>query len=276
MKYILYARKSTEQEERQAMSIPAQINELSRMGEKLGFQIDKVYQESMSAKKVGRPIFNEMLAYIEKQKDCVVVAWKPDRLSRNIVDAGMIINLLENGNIKEIRTIDKVITDNPIDKFMLVIDFGVGKKYSDDLSVNVKRGNRAKLESGGWPSSAPFGYLNNKADKTLSLDPPRASFVKKLFELYATGGYSLKDVTNLLYEQGFRTRGGFKVCKSKVHTILSNPFYYGIMVKDGKYYPGRHEPVISKELFDNAQNVLFGKTHSKKQKLFFPYRGFLR
>lgn len=276
MKYILYARKSTEQEERQAMSIESQENELLRMAEKTGIKIDKTYKESMSAKKIGRPIFNEMLEYIGKQKDCVILAWKIDRLTRNIFDGAKIIELLENGNIKEIRTIDKVIMDNPIDKFMLTIDFGVGKKYSDDLSVNVKRGNRAKLEKGGWPSMAPLGYLNNKADKTIFVDPLRAPFIQKMFKLYATGGYSVKDIANILHEQGFRSRTGFKVHKSKIHRMLASPFYYGIMVKDGKYYPGRHEQVITKQVFDDTQNVLFGKAHSKKQRHYFPFRGFLR
>ncbi len=276
MKYILYARKSTEQEERQAMSIESQISELLRMAERFDFKIEKIYKESMSAKKQGRPIFNSMLKYIGKQKDCVVLAWKVDRLTRNISDGAKITELLENGNIKEIRTIDKVITDNPSDKFMLIMDFGVGKKYSDDLSVNVKRGNRAKLEKGGWPSMAPLGYLNNKVDKTISLDPLRAPFVRKMFELYITGSYSIKDIANILYSQGFRSRTGYKVHKNQIHKILRNPFYYGIMVRDGKYYPGSHEQVISKQIFEDAQNVLLGNTHSKKQKLFFPYRGFLR
>jgi site-specific DNA recombinase len=276
MKYILYARKSTEQEERQAMSIDSQINELLQMSKRFGFTVDKTYRESMSAKKAGRPIFNEMLQYIEKQKDCVVLAWKVDRLTRNISDGAKIMELLENGNIKEIRTIDKIITNNSSDKFLLIIDFGVGKKYSDDLSVNVKRGNRAKLEQGGWPSMAPLGYLNNKGDKTISIDLLRAPFISKMFELYATGGYSVKDIANILYEQGFRSRSGFKVHKSKIHHMLTNHFYYGIMVRDGKYYAGSHEPAITKQLFDDTQNVLFGKTHSKKQKHFFPLRGFLR
>jgi DNA invertase Pin-like site-specific DNA recombinase len=276
MKYILYARKSTEQEERQAMSIDSQISELLKMSERQGLKIEKTYKESMSAKKSGRPVFNSMLEYIEKQNDCVVLAWKVDRLTRNISDGAKIMELLENGNIKEIRTIDKIITNNSSDKFLLIIDFGVGKKYSDDLSVNVKRGNRAKLESGGWPSMAPLGYLNEKSNRTIIIDEVRAPFIRKMFELYICGSHSLKDIANILYTQGFRSRTGFKVHKNQIHKILRNPFYYGIMVRDGKYYPGRHEQVISAQTFEDAQNVLLGNTHSKKQKLFFPYRGFLR
>ena len=273
MKYILYARKSTEQEERQAMSIDSQISELLRMAERFGFKIDKTYKESMSAKKAGRPIFNEMLDYINTQKDCVVLAWKVDRLTRNISDGARITELLESGNIKEIHTIDKVIVDNPSDKFMLIMDFGVGKKYSDDLSVNVKRGNRAKLEKGGWPGIAPLGYLNDKLNKTIYVDENSAPYVRKGFELYATGGYSLKEVTNILFGSGLRTRSGKKVHKSKIHKMLSNPFYLGLMKRSGKLYQGSHEQVVSQQTFENAQTALLGKAHPKPQKLFFHLRG---
>lgn len=276
MKYILYARKSTEQEERQAMSIDSQISELLRMSERFGFKIDKTYRESMSAKKAGRPIFNEMIEYIEKQKDCVVLAWKVDRLTRNITDGAKITELLESGNIKEIRTIDKVIMDNPSDKFMLIMDFGVGKKYSDDLSVNVKRGNRAKLEKGGWPNMAPFGYLNDKLNKTVFVDEARVDYVRKAFDLYSTGGYSVKEVADILYASGMRTKAGYKVHKSKIHTMLSNPFYIGLIRRSGKIYQGSHNQIISQQIFENTQTALFGRTHSKKQKLFFHLRGKLR
>lgn len=276
MKYLLYARKSTESEDRQAMSIESQETELLKMAQSLGFRIDKVYKESMSAKQVGRPIFNEMLRYIEKNKGCIVLAWKVDRLTRNIFDGAKIIELLEKGNIKEIRTIDKVIVDNPIDKFMLSIDFGVGKKYSDDLSVNVKRGNKTKLEKGGWPGIAPLGYLNDKLDKTIVVDEERAPYIRQAFELYATGAYSVMDIATKLYENGFRTRAGKKVHKSKIHKILSDPFYVGLMVRNGKYYQGRHEPEVPQQLFEKVQDALFRRIPTKRQTLFFPLRGYLK
>ncbi|HLM84296.1 MAG TPA: recombinase family protein [Candidatus Bathyarchaeia archaeon] len=275
MKYILYARKSSESEDRQALSIDSQISELLKLAEREDRKVDNIFKESMSAKKMGRPIFNEMLEYISKQKDCVILSWKVDRLTRNIFDGAKIIELLENGNIKEIRTIDKVIMDNPTDKFMLSIDFGVGKKYSDDLSVNVKRGNRAKLEKGEWPSLAPFGYLNEKINKTIIPDPERAKFVSRIFQLYVLGTRSLEVIANILYKEGLRTESGGKVGKSTIHRVLVNPFYYGVMLRDGKYYQGKHETIITKQLFDQAQDILLGKNHSKKQKHFFPYRGFM-
>ncbi len=276
MKYILYARKSTESEDRQAMSIESQETELLKMAGNLGVRIDKTYKESMSAKQPGRPFFKEMLDYISKNKDCIVFAWKVDRLTRNIFDGSQIIDLLENGNIKEIRTIDKIIVDNPIDKFMLSIDFGVGKKYSDDLSVNVKRGNKTKLEKGGWPGVAPIGYLNDKLNKTIIIDEERAPYILKAFELYATGGYSVMDISSKLYEMGLRTLNGRKVHKSKIHKILSNHFYYGLMERDGKLYQGRHEPEVPQQLFEQVQDVLYRRIHTKKQKLVFTLRGYLK
>ncbi len=158
---------------------------------------------------------------------------------------------------------------------MASIEFNMANQYIRDLSNNVKCGNRAKLENGGWPGKAPIGYLNNKEDRSIYIDKKRAPFIQKIFELYSTGGYSLKEVTDKMYELGFRSKAGFKIHKSNIHKILTNPFYCGIMVKLGKFYPGRHELVISKLIFDNAQNVLLGKNHGKKQKLFFPYKGFL-
>lgn len=276
MKCPLYARKSTEQEERQAMSIESQKNEMTRLAEKSGFRIEKTYEESMSAKQTGRPVFNEMLDAIGKNKDCILFAWKPDRLSRNIIDGGRLVELLERGCIKEIRTIDKVITDNPTDKFMLLLDFGVGKKYSDDLSVNVKRGNRTKLEQGGWPGIAPLGYLNDKLNKTIIIDEERAPYITKAFELYSVGGKSVMDIATTLYESGFRSRTGQKIHKSKIHTILSDPFYSGMMKRDGILYQGKHESIVSHELFEKVQDVLFRRIHTKMQTLFFPLRGYIK
>lgn len=275
MKYILYARKSTEQEERQAMSIDSQISELTQMSEKFGFKIDRIFSESMSAKKSGRPVFNEMLKYIGREKECVVLAWKVDRLTRNISDGARIIDLLENGSIKEIRTIDKVILDNSSDKFMLIMDFGVGKKYSDDLSVNVKRGNRAKLQAGGWPHRAPFGYLNDKANKLLLVDRDNAKYIVRLFNLYAQGNKSFEQISDILYSEGMRSKFGNKIKASTLHRNISNHLYYGVMFDDGKFYKGNHEPIISKQLFDKAQSILNGKIDSRSGKHFFPYRGFM-
>lgn len=276
MKYLIYARKSTESDDRQAMSIESQINELKRLASTFGFTVDKIFRESMSAKQSGRPVFDEMLGYITKAKGCVVLAWKVDRLTRNIADGARLVDLLEKGCIKEIRTIDKIILDNPTDKFMLVMDFGVGKKYSDDLSVNVKRGNRAKLDLGGWPGIAPVGYLNDKINKTIVIDPSIAPYIKKAFELYATGGYSIMGLTNYLYQSGMRSRTGQKYHKSRIHLILTNPFYCGLMKREDRLYQGRHEQVVSQQLFQEVQASLNRRLTPRRKTDFFALRGYLK
>jgi site-specific DNA recombinase len=276
MKYIAYCRKSTEAEDRQVLSIDSQESELTRIAERDGFSITKIFKESKSAKSSGRPIFNEMLAYIQKSGECVLLVWKPDRIARNMVDGGLTIELMDKGFIKEIRTPEKSFHNTSDDKFMMTLDFGIAKKYVDDLSMNVKRGNRAKLERGGWPNHAPFGYINDKAAKTLYLDEKVAPFISRIFEMYAQGGISLKEVSDTFYEQGLRSRSGTKVNKGFIHRVIRDPFYMGVMLRNGKYYQGNHTPLISKELYDTANAVLDGKLHGRQQKRFFHLRGFLK
>lgn len=275
MKYIVYCRKSTEAEDRQVLSIDSQEAELQRIADRDGFIISKIFKESKSAKSSGRPIFNEMLAYIQKSGECVLLVWKPDRIARNMVDGGLTIELMDKGFIKEIRTPEKSFHNTSDDKFMMTLDFGIAKKYVDDLSVNVKRGNRAKLERGGWPNYAPFGYTNDRLTKTIHPDEKIAPFIVRIFERYAQGGVSLQEITNAMYTEGLRTRRGKKVAKAFIHRVLKDPFYMGVMFHGGKYYQGNHTPLISKELYDAANEVMDGKRHGRQQKRFFHLRGFM-
>jgi site-specific DNA recombinase len=275
MKYLIYCRKSSESEEKQMLSIPAQENELAKIAEREGYHIAAKYQESMSAKRSGRPVFNQMLRSITKSKGVSLLVWNIDRLARNMVDGGMLLQLMDEGRIVEIRTYEKTYRNTPDDKFMMGLSFGMAKKYVDDLSVNVKRGNREKLARGEWPCRAPLGYLNNKANHLIDVDHDRAPYIKRAFELYATGGVGLNDLTKRLYDEGFRTLSGRKVYRSGIHRILQNPFYTGVMRKDGKLYDGIHQPLVSKKLFDDVQYALSGRAHPNIQKHFFPLRGFM-
>ncbi len=259
------------------MSIESQENEMARLAKKSGLRIDKTFKESMSAKKTGRPVFNEMLQYIGKNKGCVVFAWKADRLSRNVIDGGRIIELLEKGCIQEIRTIDKIATDNSTDKFMLLLDFGVGKKYTDDLSQNVKRGLAEKIRRKEYPGARPIGYVTDPKSKMMVIDSEPASFIRRAFHLYATENYATERIADTLYDEGFRSRLGNKVGKSTIYRMLTNPIYTGLFLWKGQTHEGIHEPIVPFSLFDAVEKRLAPKKHLRRDQTtrVFTYRGFL-
>ncbi len=272
MKYIIYCRKSSESEEKQVQSIESQKAELLKIASLANLDVVKIFEEEMSAKLPGRPVFAEMNKYIAKNKPLGLIVWKLDRLARNPVDEGQIKFFLQQSVIAEIKTPfgSYLPSDNVL---MAAFEFGMANQYIRDLSNNVKRGNKTKLEKGEWPGPAPFGYLNDKINKKIYPDPERGNYVRKIFEMYATGSYSTLEITKALYDQGVRTKGGFKLVKSMVYHILTNQFYVGIMYRSGNYYKGSHAPVVSQELFDQVQTVLSSNQRSRKQKHFFSLRG---
>ncbi len=265
-KYFLYVRKSTEDEDRQVLSLEAQKAELYEFALKEKLDIIKTFEESQTAKEPGRPVFNKMLEEIEKGKAFGILAWHPDRLARNSVDGGKIIYLVDSGKIRELKFPTFWFENTPQGKFMLNIAFGQSKYYVDNLSENVKRGLRQKLRRGERPGLAPVGYLNELRSRTLIKDPERFRFIKKLFELYSAGKYSLKDLREKMSSAGLRSRKGKKLSVSVIQHILSNPVYYGAFKYKGELYQGKHEPLISKELFDKVQKVVTDKSKPKKRK----------
>src|SRR3990167_2484767 len=175
-KFFLYARKSTDEPDRQILSIEAQIHELKEFAEREHLEIVDTFIESQTAKEPGRPIFNQMLSLIEKGKANGVVAWHPDRLARNSVDGGRIIYLIDIAKVVALKFPTFWFEPTPQGKFMLSIAFGQSKYYVDNLSENVKRGLRQKVRRGEQSGQAPTGYLNDKANRVIVPDP---ALVKK-------------------------------------------------------------------------------------------------
>ena len=272
MKYILYARKSQESEDRQVQSLDAQERELQARAAALGIEVVAVYHESQSAKSVGRPVFNKVIQMIQDGEADGLLCWKLDRLARNFIDGGLVIDLLQRGVLKSIQTYDReyLPTDNVL---TMAVELGMANQYSRDLSENVKRGNREKLSKGGYPCYAPFGYLNSRADKTLILDPVRSEYVSMMFDLYSTGRYSFKELAAELYEQGLRTTAGKKVHPGTIRHILQNPIYHGVIRYGGSYYKSTCPTMTTKDKFDTCQEVMTGGAKPRKQKHLFPLTG---
>ena len=279
IKYFLYCRKSTEDKERQVLSLDSETNEMKRLADNLGLDIVKVITESKSAKKPdNRPQFNEMVDVLKSKKDhdnYGILCWKIDRLSRNPIDSATIQWLLQIGKLQVIQTMDKqyLPSDNVL---MFSVESGMANQYILDLSKNVKRGNNTKLEMGGWPGKAPLGYLNDIATKSIIVDKNTKHYVQKVFDLYANQNKGLREIEKTLFEDGLRTRAGRKVYVSTYHRTLMKPFYCGIMVRGGKSYLGKHEPLITKELYDKAQRVMADRNKPKRRTHYFAFRGIMK
>lgn len=264
IKYCLYARKSTESEERQILSIDSQIKEMLQLAERENLEVVTMKRESHSAKETGqRPIFNEIIEEIKLGKYNGILTWAPDRISRNAGDLGRIVDLMDSGALLDIRTFGQRFGNNPNEKFLLMILGSQAKLENDNRGINVKRGLRTRVEMGLWPGVAPLGYLNQKLmDKKCQviIDPLRAPVIKKMFEKVAYEHYSGRKIYNWLrHELNFYTRGNKPLTQSGIFRILDNPFYYGVFEhpKDsGNWYTGKHQPIINQELFEKTKTQL--------------------
>jgi site-specific DNA recombinase len=277
MRYFLYTRKSTDEEDRQILSIEAQMHETREYAIKENLDIAQEFIESKTAKVPGRPIFNEMIRLLEHGKAEGIVAWHPDRLARNSMDGGKIIYLVDKGVIQDLKFPTYRFDNTAQGKFMLSIAFGQSKYYVDNLAENIKRGIRQKIRNGVYSAIAPVGYLNDPKTRTIIIDKVKAPLVRKMFELYATGDYTFERLIDTITALGFATRHGNKITLSKCRLILMNPFYYGLMRYWGEIFEGKHEPIITKKLFDSVQEVVRRRGKPRKQhKHYFVFRGLIR
>lgn len=275
-RYFIYCRKSSESEDRQVLSIEAQQDELSRLANHRGLEVAEVLSEAKSAKAPGRPIFSGMLARLKRGEAQGIICWKPDRLARNPVDGGEILWLMKTHGI-EIVTPAQTFRQGDDNKILLYIEFGMGEKYIDDLSKNVKRGNRAKLERGGWPHAAPPGYLNDRLTKTVVKDPDRFLVIREAWNLLLSGSHSVMRILSILNDKwGYRTPRGRPLARASLYLIFRNRFYYGVMEDLTGSYAGNHEPMITEEEFWRAQEILGVHGRPRPRHYVFPYSGLIR
>ncbi len=269
LSYCLYARKSTEQEDKQVLSIDSQIKEMEKMAVADGLEIVVTKKESHSAKEAGqRPVFNEIVEELKQGKYNGILTWAPDRIARNAGDLGRVVDLMDQKKLIEIRTYGQKFTNTPNDKFMLMILGSQAKLENDNKVINVKRGLRTRAAMGLRPSMAPTGYLNskNKDEKCqVIVDSKRAPIIKEMFEKVANENYSGRKIYKWLKEIDFKNKNGKYVTLGNIYRILRMTFYYGVFEypeDSGEWYTGKHTPIISRELFEAVQEKI--KVEKKK------------
>jgi DNA invertase Pin-like site-specific DNA recombinase len=263
IKYVLYARKSTESEERQILSIESQVKEMLQLAERDGLEIVDIRRESHSAKDSGqRPVFKEILEDIRRERFNGILTWAPDRLSRNAGDLGSLVDLMDQKLLLGIKTFGQSFANSPNEKFLLMILCSQAKLENDNKSINVKRGLRTRCEMGLRPGQPPVGYLNERhMDRKCQaiIDPERGPIIKKMFEKVAYEKWSGRKLYHWLkFDINFKSINGKKgLSLGNIFSLLQNPFYYGVFeypLKSGNFYNGKHTPLITKELFDQVQS----------------------
>ncbi len=280
IKYFLYARKSSESEDRQVASIESQIKELTKIAKRENLRIAEILQESQSAKGPGRPVFNSMIARISKGEAAGVICWKLDRLARNPIDGGNIAWMIQKGVISHIQTYEKSYypSDNVL---MMSVEFGMANQFIRDLSVNTKRGLISKAEKGWFPGVAPLGYKNNrfklKGEKDILPDEERFPLVRKAWDMFLTGNYSVASVGEYADKELGLVSNRMSKCivKSKFYELFTNPFYYGWFKYGGVLYKGNHKPMITEEEFNRAQ-VILGNRNKAHAPHKFAFTGMIR
>lgn len=268
LKYVIYCRKSTEDKDKQVLSIDSQERELKEYAKKHNLKVTGTYREEKSAHKRGRPVFAQLMAMMEEGKINAFLVWQPNRIARNALDGGWVITLMDEGHIEEVRTPFKTYYNSSDDKFILQIEFGMAKKYSDDMIASVKRGHRTKVLQGWRNGIAPIGYLNNldkpKGERNIIYDPERFRLVQRIFQLFLSEEYSVRRIQKEIVKWGLKTRqtkrqGGRNLPISAIYKILTEPFYYGYFgVKneqagERELVKGAHTPMITEEEFDLIQ-----------------------
>lgn len=282
IKYFLYARKSSESEDRQVQSIDDQINRLKQLAIDLNLDIKKIYTESKSAKKPNnRPLFDELMQRIENSEADGILCWQINRLSRNPIDSGKLSWLLQRGVLKSIQTIDRQYL--PDDNVLLFnVESGMANQYILDLGKNTKRGLQSKLEKGWQNGMAPLGYLNDKENKIIIKDPERFPLIRKMWDLMLTGNYTPPKILEIVNnEWGFKTRkfkktGGNPLSRSGIYKIFTNLFYATVIVVKGTQYEGRHDQMITLEEYDRVQTLLGRKGRARYKTHKFAFTGFIR
>ena len=288
IRYFAYVRKSTEGKERQALSIDSQKDQINQLFP--GLDIVEIIEERRSAfLPYNRPAFAKMIKRIKQGEAQGIVSWHPDRLSRNEIDGATLTYMIRKGQIQDLKFGSYHFHNSPEGIMMLQLALSQSQYSSAKLSKDVKRGLEQKAKMGWLPSRAPSGYLNN-TDTQIGIqivvkDPLRFPLIRKMWNLMLTGNYTPLQILEIANnEWGYRnvsrkTLGGERLSRSGIYQIFNNSFYYGwfeFPEGSGKWYQGKHNPMITEEEFERVHALLGRKRKPTRQKRVFSFRGLIQ
>lgn len=285
LKYFAYARKSTEDKEKQALSIEQQTDKFKESFD--DFDIVEVIEEEKSAfTPYNRPAFTKMIERIRNGEADGIIAWHPDRLSRNEVDASTITYMLRTGHIKDLKFGSYGFDNTPEGIWMLQMALSQSQYFSAKLGKDVKRGLEKKIKMGWQNGVAPIGYINVKNPDTqineIDIDPERFQLVRKMWDLMLTGNYNPNQIREIANDEwGFLTKkrkrsGGRPLSRSGIYKIFTSVFYAGYIPYKGQEVEGKHKPMVSLSEYDRVQTILGrdGKPRAKTHE--FSFTGTIR
>ena len=279
---VIYTRVSSDEQKKGGFSLDYQAKQGQEYAALKNLNVLKIYTESYTGKRPGRPLFNEMINFVKKYKVEHLIFLVHHRASRNGVDSAQLVYMAEylGFNIHLIQ--DGLILNKkskPTDFMIFEVANCMANFYPRNLSIDVSTKMREKAEQGYYPSRAVVGYKNQRIRRRsyIQIDPEKAPLIKKIFELYSTREYSYESLAKKLREEGFYISPSVKIGKSNVEDILKNPIYMGDFVWNGKrYYNGKHEPIISRELWNICQQIINERNKPKAQKRDFVFSNLIR
>lgn len=271
-----YVRVSTARQG-EGVSLDAQKEAILAFADKSNITITKWFEEKVTAAKSGRPTFNAMIKALLRGGAEGVAIHKIDRSARNFADWAKIGELSDAG-------IDVHFASESLDfrsrggRLSADIQAVIAADYIRNLREETMKGIMGRLKQGLYPFKAPIGYLDNGGGKPKTLDPIRAPLIREAFDLYASGQHSLRSLRKELTGRGLRNESGGPLSKRGIETVLSNPFYCGVIRvrSTGDVFQGVHEPLVPVQLFDDVQAVKAGKSGKKVTRHNHTYRGLFR
>ncbi len=281
-KSVIFCRVSSREQEETGYSLDAQEKLLRDYADRNELEVIKVFSVSESASgRKQRKNFEDMMKYVSKKDIKIVICEKVDRITRQLKDCVLINEWLEKDEDRQLHLVKNSLILHKNSRSQETLNWKIqvvlAENYIDNLKEEIRKGQREKISQGWLPTKPPMGYkiVERNGHKIHVIDEDYAPFIRKMFKLYATGTYSLSKLTKRMYKEGFRTRGGSKLHKSRLAEILSHPFYYGKIRWNDEIYEGKQEPLISKDLFNKVQSFMKRKNVPKYRKHNHLFKGMI-